>query len=352
MAQGAQRPSGARRTSARSRAQGNSRGRSKHRDNTGIIPVLAKAVREVEAAVKRGRAKPSVRTRFQAIALLVREVRAQVKEDPELSETRRAEELKRLEGIATILAVTAARDATLLALLADDAVATPEAREMRREMLEDAGYEVEPEPEPQEPQEPTEAEQRQVVPQSVISRQLANPFLEPDYSAARKAEAKPRRLVNWELIDPLLRAFEQGGEAASMSMPENGAAWTPEGLEPMPHQSEVVAAAANGHRTFLLADEPGLGKTAQALLAAQAANAYPLLVVVPNVVKMNWAREAERWTPSHPVTVVHGDGDTVDAFADIIVVNYEILDRHVGWLGSLGLGLRGMVVDEAHFIKN
>ena len=46
----------------------------------------------------------------------------------------------------------------------------------------------------------------------------------------------------------------------------------------MPHQAQVVAAAADGHRTFLLADEPGLGKTAQALLAAQAANAYPLLV--------------------------------------------------------------------------
>jgi SNF2 family DNA or RNA helicase len=118
----------------------------------------------------------------------------------------------------------------------------------------------------------------------------------------------------------------------------------------MPHQAQVIAAAAAGHRTFLLADEPGLGKTAQALLAAQAAQAYPLLVVVPNVVKTNWAREAEIWTPSHPSTVVHGDGDTVDGFADIVVVNYEILDRHVGWLGDLGF--RGMVVDEAHFIKN
>ena len=46
----------------------------------------------------------------------------------------------------------------------------------------------------------------------------------------------------------------------------------------MPHQAQLFAAAAAGHRTFLLADEPGLGKTAQALLAAQAANAYPLLV--------------------------------------------------------------------------
>jgi SNF2 family DNA or RNA helicase len=118
----------------------------------------------------------------------------------------------------------------------------------------------------------------------------------------------------------------------------------------MPHQAQVVAATARGHRTFLLADEPGLGKTAQALLAAQAADAYPLLVVAPNVVKTNWAHEVELWTPLRRATVVHGDGDRVDAFADVVIVNYDILNRHVGWLGELGF--RGMVVDEAHFIKN
>ena len=32
------------------------------------------------------------------------------------------------------------------------------------------------------------------------------------------------------------------------------------------------------------------------------------------------------------------------------MVNYEVLDRHVGWLGDFGF--RAMVVDEAHFIKN
>ena len=65
---------------------------------------------------------------------------------------------------------------------------------------------------------------------------------------------------------------------------------------------------------------------------------------------MNWAREVGLWTPNRSVTVIHGDGDDVDGFADIFVVNYEILDRHVGWLGDHGF--RGMVVDEAHFIKN
>ena len=34
----------------------------------------------------------------------------------------------------------------------------------------------------------------------------------------------------------------------------------------------------------------------------------------------------------------------------MVVVNYEVLDRHVGWLGDFGF--RSMVVDEAHFIKN
>ncbi|MCW2696679.1 MAG: helicase domain protein, partial [Modestobacter sp.] len=78
-------------------------------------------------------------------------------------------------------------------------------------------------------------------------------------------------------------------------------------------------------------------------------NAYPLLVVVPNVVKTNWAREAGLWTPHRSATVIHGNGDTIDGFADIVVVNYEVLDRHVGWIGDFGF--RGMVVDEAHFIK-
>ena len=135
-----------------------------------------------------------------------------------------------------------------------------------------------------------------------------------------------------------------------MELPEPSTRPVPGGRELMPHQAELVAAAENGHRTFLLADEPGLGKTAQALLAAQAADAYPLLVVVPNVVKTSWAREAGIWTPGRTSTVIHGDGYDVDGWADIVVVNYEILDRHVGWLGDFGF--KGMVVDEAHFIKN
>ncbi len=295
---------------------------------------------------------PAVRTKFQAVALLLRDERARVLASAG-TDSHRSEQLKRLDGIATILATTAVRDAGLLALLAEDSGVSDAARSLKREMLRDLG--IEPAPEEIAPAETVTASvgsERRVVPQSVISRQLANPFLAPDFSAAPKLASRPRRLADWELLGPLLSSFEQasGGAPACMTLPAPTARFTPAGLELMPHQGQVVAAAAAGHRTFLLADEPGLGKTAEALLAAEAANAYPLLVVVPNVVKTNWAREAARWTPRRPVTVVQGDGEAVDGFANIVVLNYEVLDRHRGWLSDFGF--RGMVVDEAHFIKN
>ncbi|WP_107772299.1 DEAD/DEAH box helicase [Nocardioides sediminis] len=323
----------------------------KRLDNEGIIPVLARAVREVEQAAERGKVMPHGRATFQVVALLVREERSRINADTEVAEGRKAEQLKRLDGIATILAKTAARDTSLLQLLAEDAEVSDGARALRRQMLKQAGVDAPEEIEPPKPDTAATTSPRRVVPQSVISRQLANPFLRPDFSAAELNRVQARRLANWELLEPLFKSFEYvgGGAAACMQLPEPDAARVP-GVALMPHQKQLVAAAAQGHRTFLLADEPGLGKTAQALMAAQAADAYPLLCVVPNVVKANWAREVSLWTPHRTVTVIHGDGEDVDGFADIVVVNYEVLDRHVGWLGDHGF--RGMVVDEAHFIKN
>jgi hypothetical protein len=341
----------ARHSVPRDRRHGRRRDEVNRDVNPDVYSVLARAVREVEAALRSGRATPATRTKFQAVALMLRDERARVRAEENSSDPQRAEQLKRLDGIATILAKSAVRDYELLALLTEDAVVSDEARSLKRDMLRTAG--VEPVAEELPPAEPdVAATENRVVPRSVVSRQLANPFLAPDVAAVRPNAPRATRLATWELIGPLLSSFERAGSGASacMALPSPTSRYTPRGMELMPHQGGLVAAAAAGHRTFLLADEPGLGKTAQALLAAEAANAYPLLVVVPNVVKTNWAREAGMWTPHRSVTVIHGDGDSIDGFADIVVVNYEVLDRHVGWLGDFGL--RGMVVDEAHFIKN
>ncbi|WP_084102066.1 DEAD/DEAH box helicase [Demequina sp. NBRC 110051] len=322
-----------------------------------LIEVLASVAREVDRAVQRPPTRAQLRIKFQVVALLIREERAAVTGDETLTASQREQTVKRLDGLATILAKVAVRDTSLLALLAEDARVTTSAREYKATLLTKAGREVPEEPVAPEPVTPKADTSRQVTPQSALSRQLANPFLAPDFTAAReRSAARPRRLAGWELLDPLFHSFERDapGARACMELPDGdtlpGPLRVPNGRALMPHQEQLVAAAAEGHRTFLLADEPGLGKTAQALMAAEAADAYPLLVVAPNVVKMNWAREVSLWTPHRTATVVHGDGDEVDAFADVIVVNYAVLDRHVGWFAEHGF--RGMVVDEAHFIKN
>ena len=330
-------------------------------DEAPIIPILARKVREVEAKAQRGKLGPTNRVKFQVIAFLVREERARVKGDTELADAARAELLKRLDGVATILAKTAARDTSLIQLLEVDQATSPVARRMRRDWLLESGAELAPDEliitdvaPVSAPVVPAALVERQVVPQQVVARREANPFLAPDLSARPSKETPRRRLDSWELMGPLYKAFETGagGGSATMDLPPvpEFDRLSPKGLEVMPHQSRFLESVRAGHRAFLLADEPGLGKTAESVLAASVANAYPLLAVVPNVVKMNWAREVERWTPQRRATVIQGDGEDIDAFADVFIVNYEILDRHLSWLSSLGL--KGMVVDEAHFIKN
>ena len=238
-----------------------------------------------------------MRTKFQVVALLVREERARVRADETSSDGRRAEQLKRLDGIAMILAKTAARDASLLALLAEDAVVSDAARSLKRDMLRAAG--IEPPPEEAAARGARRRARRPPSVGSCRSRSSRGSWptpSSPPTSPPRRSRSRRVRAA-WPAGSCSARCFSSferagGGASACMALPEPSALHAPGGLELMPHQAQVVAAAAAGHRTFLLADEPGLGKTAQALLAAQAANAYPLLVVVPNVVKTNWAREA------------------------------------------------------------
>jgi len=279
----------------RSRPQGAKRGRKKPIDDEGIIPILARAVREVESAAGRGKVTAGNRVKFQVTALLVREERAKAKEDASLSVAERQETLKRLDGLASIMAKTAARDTSLIQLLAPDAKVSEAAKKLRRDYLVASGQELDPDDLiiVDEAPEVSSETAKQVVPASVRQAQLANPFMAPDFAAYQKPQAAVEgRLLNWELMEPLFRSFEQGsgGGVASMELPAAANLSTPGGLDLMVHQSEFVEAVRSGHRSFLLADEPGLGKTAQALIAAETAGAFPLLVVVPNVVKTNWLR--------------------------------------------------------------
>ena len=120
----------------------------------------------------------------------------------------------------------------------------------------------------------------------------------------------------------------------------------------MPYQSTGVAHLA-GFRHALLADEPGLGKTPQAIVAADGVAAKSILVVCPAVAKINWKREFLRWqTVPRSIEVMHG-GKAPVPDTDVVVVNYDLLSR--GALRVLpGLMKRDwdvLILDEAHALK-
>jgi len=118
-----------------------------------------------------------------------------------------------------------------------------------------------------------------------------------------------------------------------------------------PFQRAGVAYAL-AHPRVLIGDEPGLGKTCQAIATIQARNSYPALVVAPSSLKLNWRHEIRRWVPGRRVSILNGTKASAAALADadIVVVNYDIVAK---WLTVLvGHGFRAIVADESHYCKN
>lgn len=117
----------------------------------------------------------------------------------------------------------------------------------------------------------------------------------------------------------------------------------------LPYQLAGVEYLVKSRRA-ILADSPGLGKTSQALAAVCALDKFPLVVVCPNTLKLNWALEVEKFTPWLSVTVVSGGKRAPIAPADVVVVNYDICAQRAEDL--IALKPQAFVADEGHAIKN
>lgn len=115
-----------------------------------------------------------------------------------------------------------------------------------------------------------------------------------------------------------------------------------------PHQRAGVAFLSTAKRA-LLADEPGLGKTAQAIRALKALHdkgedVFPILVVCPNTLKKNWAREFQKWWPDSVVTqIIKGSAvqrkKQFEEPAQVFIINWESLRSHsrLSGYGSIAL---------------
>ena len=121
--------------------------------------------------------------------------------------------------------------------------------------------------------------------------------------------------------------------------------------EPFPHQwvAPAMFVAGDQHR-LLIADEPGLGKTLQALLCIDAAGFERTLIVCPANVKYTWLAECEKWYPWHSRQVVKNGKDTIEAGKAFTIMNYELLTKREDELK--GLDFDCVVFDESHYLKN
>jgi len=118
-----------------------------------------------------------------------------------------------------------------------------------------------------------------------------------------------------------------------------------------PFQKKGVAFVECKQGRALIADEMGLGKTIQALAWLQLhPGLYPVVIVVPASLKLNWAREAEKWMDSPKIQILSGTNTDIALFGELIIINYDILSN---WIVKLqAINPRVLIADECHYFKN
>lgn len=139
-------------------------------------------------------------------------------------------------------------------------------------------------------------------------------------------------------------------------------------LEGLTWMYEICAQGMSG----ILADEMGLGKTIQtisliALLREKEKYLGPHLIVAPLSTLSNWVEEFQKWTPSVPVLLYHGDpakreelrttkitkhldnGRPTSKFP-VVCTSYDIILRDKNYLSHINWEF--IIIDEGHRLKN
>lgn len=126
----------------------------------------------------------------------------------------------------------------------------------------------------------------------------------------------------------------------------------PAGLEYSPYQRAAISYAAN-RKGVLLGDEPGLGKTVEALGVCNKVGARRILVVCPAAVRLQWRKEIKRWCPQYKnVRAVLQSKNGYDPEADATILSYEMARSEKFWPLLMEDTFDVLILDEAHYLKN
>lgn len=130
-----------------------------------------------------------------------------------------------------------------------------------------------------------------------------------------------------------IQRFEQRESKANMEIPPMPTLDVPHGLllEPYEYQKEGIAYALR-HKRCIFGDQPGLGKTLQAIGTVTIAKAYPCLVICPAALKINWQREFKKFAGKQALILDDRNKDSWQRYVelkccDIFITNYESLKK-------------------------
>lgn len=114
------------------------------------------------------------------------------------------------------------------------------------------------------------------------------------------------------------------------------------------HQEEGITWLKK-RKKALLADDMGIGKTRQAIIATGESTdkgSNNILVICPASMKITWEREIHEVYPGDEVEII---GETNPRKPVWYVVNYDQLKKHELYI--IGLKPKSVILDEAHYIK-
>lgn len=142
-------------------------------------------------------------------------------------------------------------------------------------------------------------------------------------------------------------------------------------VEPYGFQKEGIAYSIQNTRT-LIGDEPGLGKTIQAIASVVSLNAFPCLVICPSSLKLNWKEEWEKFSYEKAEILTDGIKNTWPYFYEaglvkVFITNYESLSKYfvkgistkkgekmklsdISFSANINL-FKSVIVDESHRVK-
>lgn len=101
----------------------------------------------------------------------------------------------------------------------------------------------------------------------------------------------------------------------------------------------------------LIGDAMRLGKTVQAIgICSCMPDVKRVLIICPATVKLQWARMWKLWTAHQDLSVGIVYGQDKTAYADVTVINYDILINHKDLLYSHEWDV--LICDESHYLRN